>query len=78
MSTQTPKTITISLEELTSLLEPLMRRIVREELDRFVTQTPNEVQLEPDSPLYQDLEDILNRKERGEVRLYSHEEVWNE
>lgn len=66
------------MEELVNLLEPLMRRVVREELARLVTEAPDIFYLEPDSPLYDDMEEILNRKERGKTRLYSHEEVWGE
>lgn len=77
MTTQTSQTITISVEELTSLLEPLMRRIVREELERLVAKASDIFYLEPDSPIYQDMEEILRRKEQGQIKLYSHEEAWN-
>lgn len=76
MTDQTPQTITTSVEELASVLEPLMRRIVREELARLVTKKPGTFRLEPDSPLYEDMEDILRRKKQGKIELYSHEEVW--
>ena len=36
------------------------------------------LQLEPDSPLYQDMAEILQRKEQGDVKLHSHAEVWGE
>lgn len=32
------------------------------------------LQLEPDSPLYQDMTEILQRKEQGDVKLHSHAE----
>jgi hypothetical protein len=34
--------------------------------------------LEPDSPLYQDMVEILQRRERGDVKLHSHAEAWGE
>jgi hypothetical protein len=34
--------------------------------------------LEPDSPLYQDMAEILQRREQGDVKLYSHIKVWGE
>jgi hypothetical protein len=78
MAMQTPQKITISVDELVNLLEPLMRRVVREELARLAVEAPGVFYLEPDSPLYEDMEDILRRKEQGKIRLYSHEEVWGE
>jgi hypothetical protein len=36
------------------------------------------LQLEPDSPLYQDMDEILQRREQGDVKLHSHSEVWGE
>ncbi len=78
MTNQTPQTITTSVEDLVSVLEPLMRRIVREELARVVTEKPDIFHLEPDSPLYEDMEDILHRKKQGKIKLYSHKEVWGD
>jgi hypothetical protein len=34
--------------------------------------------LEPDSPLYQDMAEILQRREQGDVKLQSHTKVWGE
>ncbi len=34
--------------------------------------------LEPDSPLHQDMAEILQRKKQGDVKLHSHAEVWGE
>jgi len=78
VTVQPPQKISISVDDLVNLLEPLMRRVVREELARLVVETPDVFYLEPDSPLYEDMEDILRRKEQGKIRLYSHEEVWGE
>ena len=35
-------------------------------------------QLTPDMPFYEDIEDIKLRKEKNQVKLHSHEEVWSE
>lgn len=70
--------ITIRVEEFLHILEPLIRRVVREELERLVEVEPNIFYLEPDMPLYQDMEDILERKEQDNIKLHSHEEVWGE
>lgn len=58
--------------ELTAILEPLIRRIVREEIE----QLAHVFYLEADSPLYHDLQDILERKASGRIRLHNAEEVW--
>jgi hypothetical protein len=78
MTTQVPQTINMSAEELVNMLEPLMRRIVREELTRLVAQEPDVFHLDVDSPLYEDMEEILRRKKQGQVKLYSHKEVWGD
>jgi len=78
MTNQTLLTVTTSVEELASALEQLMRRIVREELTRLVTKEPDTFYLEPGSPLYEDMEDILRQKKQGKIKLYSHKEVWGE
>jgi hypothetical protein len=43
-----------------------------------LTQEPDVFSLPEDSPLRDDLADILNRKLRGEITLLSHTEVWDE
>jgi len=78
MTIKAQQTVEMSVEELTSVLEPLMRRIVREELAQFAAREPEIFYLEPDSPLYKDMEEILYRKEQGQLKLYTHEEVWGE
>ena len=58
-------------------LEALIRRVVREELARaWEEEEEGVVYLDDDSPLYQDLLEIRAMKERGELKLLSHEEVW--
>ena len=70
--------ITISIDELLGVLEPLIRRVVREELSRLVKAEPDIFYLEPDMPLYEDMEEILERKAQDKIKLLSHEEVWGE
>ncbi len=66
------------LRALSELLEPLIRRVVREELLHFAEEHPDTFYLEPDSPLYADLLDIANRREQGTLRLHDHAEVWGD
>lgn len=68
---------TINVLDLLSALEPFIRRVVREEL-AAVKSSPDTFHLEPSSPLYQDMEEILKRKVQGKIELFSHEEVWGE
>jgi hypothetical protein len=70
--------ITVSKEELQHVLEPLIRRVIREELSRVVQQEPGVFFLRPEMPLYKDMEDIAERKAAETVELFSHQEVWNE
>ena len=39
---------------------------------------PYSFDLDKNSLLYKDMEDILERTESNQVRLYTHAEVWNE
>ena len=67
-----------NLQELASLLEPMIRRIIREELIDFAQKNKEACYLNPNSELYRDLEDIAQRKISQQIKLYSHQEVWNE
>ena len=69
---------TFSLDELVHALEPLIRRVVREELGRAIAQDTEALNLKPDSPLYEDMIEIARRKDRGAVTLHEHSEVWGE
>ncbi|MDA3791722.1 MAG: hypothetical protein PF503_24910 [Desulfobacula sp.] len=66
------------VEEITKILEPLIRRIIREELLRITKAEPNIFYLNSDMPIYQDMEDILQRKTNHHIKLHSHEEVWGD
>ncbi len=68
--------ITMSQDELQHLLEPLIRRVIREELLR-IAQQPDVFFLHPDMSLYEDMEDIAQRKAAETIELFSHDEVWN-
>ena len=78
MTDQTSQPVIINSRDLASLLEPLIRRVVREELAQVISRRPGIFYLAPDSPLHDDMVEILNRKQQGEIRLYSHTEIWGE
>ena len=63
--------VTLTVEQ----LEGIIRKVVREELMQFATQEL--FNLDRESPLYKDMEDILERKKTDQVRLHTHYEVWN-
>ena len=65
-------TITLTVEQ----LEGIIRKVVREELIEFATQ--NLLNLDKTSPLYEDMEDILERKKTDRLKFHTHEDVWNE
>ncbi len=69
--------IVITMDELHTVLESLIRRVVREELTEFVKNN-NTFFLDASMPLYNDMQDILQRKTQNQVKLFSHEEVWGE
>ena len=66
------------MEEITKAMEPLIRRIIREELARIVIKEPDIFYLDPEMPLYKDMEEIKQRKTQRRIKLHSHEEVWCE
>lgn len=67
---------TISPEELSKILEPIIRRVVREELDRIIGMNPDIFHLQQGMPLHDDMQDILERKANNKIKLHSHKEVW--
>ncbi|HID63437.1 MAG TPA: hypothetical protein EYP49_11970 [Anaerolineae bacterium] len=74
MSKSTSPTVTIGISE----LEEMIRKVVREELARAMIREPELFQLEPGTPLYQDMEEILQRRAQGRIKLYSYDEVWSD
>lgn len=73
---QTYQNQPFDLHALSDLLEPLIRRVVREELLHFAAEHPDTFYLKPDSPLYADLLDIAECRAQGTLRLHEHAEVW--
>jgi hypothetical protein len=73
----TSPSIVITMDELHTVLESLIRRVVREELTDFVKKN-NTFFLDSSMPLYNDMQDIFQRKTQGKIKLFSHEEVWGE
>jgi hypothetical protein len=77
-------TTSFNLQELQTALEPLVRQIVREELERVMKTYSPAVGVTPtfylaeEMPLHADLTEILARQAQGEVQLFSHQEVWDE
>lgn len=66
--------VTLSVQQ----LESLIRKVVREELVEFAAQELGIFHLDKESPLYEDMEDILERKESGDLNFHTHEKIWNE
>ena len=59
-------------------LEDIIRRVVRDELAQILVKEPSMFYVDPNSPLYEDMQDILHRRVKGRVKLHSHVEVWGE
>ncbi len=72
------QTENINTKDLANMLEPMIRRVVREELLNILKKNPEIFQLTPDMPLYEDMEDISQRKAQDNIKLHSHEEVWGD
>ena len=66
---KTVQQITISVEELQRTLEDVIRRVVREELSRLSQQGKNIFYLSPDMPLYEDMQEISQRKAANDYDL---------
>ena len=68
----------VNTKELANTLEPMIRRVVREELLKVLKKDADIFQLTPEMPLYEDMEDISQRKAQDKIKLHSHEQVWSE
>ena len=66
------------VEDMQRVLEPLLRRIIREEVIKLSQELPQTFYLTPAMPLYEDMEEVAHRKAVDDIVLSSHEEVWNE
>ncbi len=73
-----PQTEKINTKDLANTLEPMIRRVVREELLKVLKKNADVFHLTPDMPLYDDMEDISRRKAQHKIKLHSHEEVWGD
>lgn len=67
---------TLSIQDFVNALEPVIRRIVREELNVIAERHTGIFQLDPESPLHAELTELKARNERGGLEFLSHEEVW--
>jgi hypothetical protein len=52
-------------------------KVIREELSEFATRVLGIPHLGQESPLYEDMEDILERKKSGQLKFHTHDEIWN-
>ena len=68
----------INTKKLANTLEPMIRRVIREELLRVLKKDADIFQLTPEMPLYEDMQEISQRKAQNQIKLHSHEEVWGE
>jgi hypothetical protein len=69
---------TLAVEELISALEPVIRRIIKEELLSVMRRQDCVLQLDPDSDLYKDMLELQERNRSGQLAFMSHKEVWGE
>ena len=69
---------TLNIDELITRIEPVIRRVIREEFKKLIKEEKEFFYLNPESPLYKDMEEIKQRKKQNQTKLYSHEEVWGE
>jgi hypothetical protein len=68
----------MNTEEISCILEPLIRRIIREELERMVQKEQKMFFLKSDSPLYDDLVEISSRTMEGKTNFIHMPDVWGE
>ena len=54
----------INIENLTRQLEPIIRRIIREELTNLLKDVPGLFYLNPEMPLHKDMEELGQKKNR--------------
>ncbi|RJP25991.1 MAG: hypothetical protein C4527_16160 [Candidatus Omnitrophota bacterium] len=68
------KRVALSVQQ----LENIIRKVIREELMEYTSQEQGILVLNKESPLYEDLNDIHERKKINKLQFHTHEEVWNE
>lgn len=64
------------IQDFIKALEPVIRRVIREELHLIAEQQTGIFHLAPDSPLYADLAELNERKNNDGLEFVSHDEVW--
>jgi len=70
---------TVNVEELVNILEPLIQRVVREELAGVIENEPGIFYIEPDTPLYEDMLEIReSRIKNAYDTVFSDESVCRE
>lgn len=81
MARMTQAMMTISERKLETLMRKIARQVVHEELRKLVKRQPELIEpwmSDPESPLYQDMQDLLKRKKEGRLKFYTYEEVFGE
>ena len=63
--------VTLSVQQ----LEKLIRKVVHEELVEFASRQHGAFELHMESPLYEDMVDISERRKEGKLKFLTHEEV---
>jgi len=69
---------TLVIEELIIALEPVIRRIIREELNAAIDQQTDIFHINPDTPVYDDMMQIKKRKDNDNLEFMSAEAVWDQ
>lgn len=72
----TDQNSSIKVEALARQLEPIIRRIIREELSKIIDNRPDTFFISPEMPIYDDMEDIIKRDEKKKLKFFPHDEVW--
>ena len=73
-----PNSNALIVEELIKALEPVIRRIIREELNSVIEKQADTFHLNPDMPIYDDMLEIQERNKKDQLEFMSHEEVWSD
>jgi hypothetical protein len=82
VAAQSKKRIKVTFPQ--PMLEQLAADVPRGKRSAFIVAATEEalrrklLHLDPDSPLYQNMAEILQRSKQGDLRLHSHTEVWGE
>lgn len=69
---------TLAIDELINALEPVIRRIIKEELMSAMRKQDDLFHIDPNSNLYKDMLELKERNTSGQLEFMSHKEVWGE